>query len=267
MSKKKIKLNSWNNRCLVLLLPSLIGLFVFYIIPFLRVLYYSLINNQFQKQFVGLDNYIKTINNEYFQLALKNSLLLILICIPVLIILALIISLSLSYGINALKKTRAAFVLPMLIPTASIVIIWRSAFSGETVLPIYLLFIWKNIGICVILITAALTAIEKEIFEAASLDGVNGVRLHTKISLPLILPTTIFAILLSIVNSFKIFKESYLFFGSNYPPSHSYTLQYYMNNNFLKLDYQSLATSSVYTTVLVIVLVLICFGFQRRYSR
>lgn len=257
----------WNTKCILLIIPSIIGLMIFYIIPFFRMLYYSVIDNQFRKNFVGFDNYIKTISNGYFRLALKNSLLLIIICIPVLIILALIVSLVLSYGIKKLSRTRSAFILPMVIPSASVIIIWRMIFTGETVLPIYLLFIWKNIGMCIILFTAAFSSINKEIFEAAKIDGAGKLSIYNKIVIPLNIPTIIFAVLLSIVNSFKIFKESYLYFSTNYPPDHSYTLQYYMNNNFLKLDYQALATSSVYTTVIVIFFVLICLSLQRRYSR
>ena len=265
---KKRKPVKYNNKCKLCLLPSLIGTAIFFVIPYIRVLYYSLIDNQFRRNFVGFDNYIKTLNNEYFLLALKNSLLLIVICVPVLLALALIISLVLSFGIKAVRRTRAAFVLPMVIPTASIVIIWRSVFSGdETVLPIYLLFIWKNIGVCIILLTAAFTGIDENIFEAAKLDGAGTFTLHRKITVPMIMPTLMFTSLLSIVNSFKIFKESYLYFGTNYPPEHSYTLQYYMNNNFLKLDYQSLATSAVLTSVVVFLIVLAGLALQRRYRQ
>lgn len=263
--KKQLK---WNTKCKLCLLPSLIGTVVFFVIPYIRVLYYSLIDNQFRRNFVGLQNYMETLQNEYFQLALKNSLLLIIICVPVLIILSLVVSLVLSYGIKWVRKTRFAFVLPMVIPTASIVLIWRSVFENDTTaLPIYLLFIWKNIGICIVLLTAAFTGIEHSIYEAARLDGAGGFKLHTKITIPMIMPTVVFTVLLSIVNSFKIFKESYLFYGTNYPPDHSYTLQYYMNNNFLKLDYQSLATSAVLTSILVFVIVIVGMAIQRRCDR
>ena len=138
-SKKHLK---WNTKCKLCLIPSLLGTAVFFVIPFIRILYYSLIDNQFKRNFVGLDNYIKTMSNEYFLLALKNSLLLIVIAVPILIMLALIISLVLSYGIRWVRKTRVAFILPMVIPTASIVLIWRSVFAEDTtVLPVYLLFI------------------------------------------------------------------------------------------------------------------------------
>lgn len=263
--KKHIK---WNTKCKLCLLPSLIGTALFFIIPFFRILYYSLIDNQFKRNFIGFDNYIKTLTNEYFLLSLKNSLLLIVIAVPILMATALAISLVLSYGIKWVRKTRLAFVLPMVIPTASIVLIWRSVFAdSSTALPIYLLFIWKNIGICVILLTAAFTSIESSVFEAARLDGAKGFILHTKITIPMIAPTVFFTVLLSIVNSFKIFKESYLYYGTNYPPNHSYTLQYYMNNNFLKLDYQSLATSAVLTSIIVFGIVTAGMAIQRRFDR
>lgn len=217
---------------------------------------------------MGLDNYLKTLSNEYFQLALKNSFILIATAVPVLVILALIISLVLSYGIKRMKKTRAAFILPMVIPTASIVIIWRNVFAGNTTaIPIFLLFIWKNLGICVVLLTAAFSSIDNSLFEAARLDGAGSFAIHRKITVPMVMPTVFFVTLLSIVNSFKIFKESYLYYGTNYPPDHSYTLQYYMNNNFLKLDYQSLAASAVLTSIIVFAIVLGGMALQRRYRQ
>lgn len=264
-NKKHLK---WNTKCKLCLFPSLIGTAIFFVIPYLRVLYYSVIDNQFRRNFVGFDNYIKTLTNKYFQLAFRNSILLIAICVPILMILALAVSLALAYGIKAVRKTRAAFVLPMVVPTASVVLIWQSIFAGNTtVIPIYLLFIWKNIGICIVLMTAAFTSIEKSVFEAARLDGANSLKLHMRITIPMIMPTVIFTALLSIVNSFSIFKESYLYYGTNYPPDHSYTLQYYMNNNFLKLDYQSLATSAVLTSVLVFGIVMAGMALQRRYRQ
>lgn len=171
----------------------------------------------------------------------------------------------LTYGIKCLKKTRVAFILPMLLPTASIVVFWKLAFqSVNNVLPIYLLFIWKNVGICVILLTSAFTAIENEVYEAARLDGTKKYQLYRYITIPLIAPTILFTTLLSIVNSFRIFKESYLYYGDNYPPEYSYTLQYYMNNNFLKLDYQALATSAVLTSFLIFFIVIMGLALQRR---
>lgn len=269
VNKRKSKRRlSWNGKCILCIGLSMVGTLFFFIIPYIRVLYYSLIDNQFRRNFVGLANFIETLSNKYFLLALKNSLLLIVVCVPILIMLALFISLALAYGIRMLKATRVAFILPMILPTASIVLVWRTVFQGnETVLPIYTLFIWKNIGICIVLLTAAFTSIDKEIYEAASLDGTGSFQLHRYITVPLIAPTLLFTVLLSIVNSFKVFKESYQYFGGKYPPESSYTLQYYMNNNFLKLDYQALATGAILTSILVFLIVLAGLALQRRFYK
>lgn len=267
-TNKKHRTLHWNTKCILCLVPSLMGLLVFFILPYFRVLYYSLINNLFKKDFVGFANYIEAIQNEYFRLAFKNSILLIIICVPVLILLAILISLGSTFLLKRLRLIRVAFILPMLLPTASVIVFFQNVFGAvENELPLYLLFIWKNIGICVILLTAALTTIEEELYEAARLDGAGGISIHLKITLPLILPTISFSTLMAIVNSFKIFRESYLYYGNNYPPDYGYTLQYYMNNNFLKFDYQALASSSILTSFLVAAIVILFLLWERRYQR
>lgn len=259
--------NKWNIRCIFCLLPSVIGTVVFFVIPFLRVLFYSFINNQFQKRFVFFDNYKKVITNSFFQLAMKNSLLLILVGVPVLLCLALLLSLLLSFSMRKYEFLRDFFIFPMLVPTAAVVLVWQQIFRGtDSALPIYALFVWKNLGICIILLTAAFTTLDESVYEAAKLDGAGLVTTHVKISIPLIMPTIFFTLLLCVVNSFKVFKESFLYYGSQYPPEHSYTLQYYMNNHFLKFDYQALAVSSVCTTVLVLLLVFVGLKIQGRFQ-
>ena len=255
----------WNLRCICCLVPSLLGIAIFFLLPYLRVLYYSVINNQFQKKFVWFENYIEVLNNEYFRLAMKNSLQLIVIGVPLLLLLSLVLSFLLSFSMRRFAFLRDLFIFPMVVPTAAIVLVWREFFAtSQTALPIYMLFVWKNLGFCIILLTAALTTIENEIYEAARLDGASALRLHLRISIPLITPALFFTLLLAIMNTFKIFKESFLFYGGKYPPDHSYTLQYYMNNNFLKFDYQALASASVLTSVLVLVIVFAGLFMQRR---
>ncbi|WOO36613.1 sugar ABC transporter permease [Anaerocolumna sp. AGMB13020] len=264
--RKKNKI-SWNFRCILCLVPSISGSLLFFFWPYLQVLYYSVISDQFHKRPVGLKNYIDTLENPYFRLAFWNSLKLIGFGVPVLMSLSIVIAILLVYHLEKKKVVRDAFIFPMLIPTASIVLVWQELFSfSVSALPVYLLFVWKNIGICVVLLTAALTTIENSIYEAARLDGAAGVMLYRKITIPIIMPALFFTSLLAIVNTFKIFKESYLYYGNKYPPDHSYTLQYFMNNNFLKFDYQALATGSILTSLLVLVIVVAGLQLQRRFQ-
>lgn len=252
-------------KCKWLLVPSLLGTAVFYIVPYIRVIYDSLIENQFSKRFVGLKNYIRLLKNEYFRLALRNSLLLILIAVPVMVLAAYLIAVLLVRLTGGWRLLRIAFVFPMLVPTASIVVVWRALFDGsESALPVYLLFLYKNVGLLVILFSAAFSTLPREVFEAAKLDGAHGFTLHRRITLPLVYPTLLFAALLGIVYSFRIFRESYQYFGTNYPPEHSYTLQYFMNNHFYKLNYQYLASAAVLTSLVIFLIVFAGMRLQRK---
>ena len=254
-------------KCRLLLIPSIFGVAVFYVIPYVRVIYYSLIENQFNRSFVGLQNYRTVLMNSYFRLALKNSLLLIAIAVPVLVVAAFLLSLLLLEMKERWKLLRIAFIFPMLLPTASVVVVWRTLFgAGESALPVYALFIYKNMGLLVILLSAAFSTLDREVFEAARLDGAHGMALHRNITLPLILPALLFTVLIGVVYSFKVFRESYLYFCTNYPPNHSYTLQFYMNNHFLKLNYQYLASGAVVTSLLVAVIVFLGVRLQKKFS-
>lgn len=257
----------WKSKCMLCLLPCLIGTILFYIIPFFKVVYYSLLDNQFTKKFCGINNYIEIVNNKYFILALKNSILIILVCVPVVIITAIYISILINKKNRLIRILSPIFILPMVIPTAAVTPIWRNFFSETSeVFPILLLFVWKNIGICIILISAAINTIPINLYEAALLDGADKKKSHQYITLPCSAPSIIFSVLISIVNSFRIYKESYLFYGTNYPPEHSYTLQFYMNNNFLKLDYQALSAGAIINTIIILFVVLIMMQIQRKYS-
>lgn len=171
--------------------------------------------------------------------------------------------------------------LPYVLPSASVVFFWQTFFGAEhyaalteletlggffDVLPLYVIFLWKNIGINIILITSALTKISPEIYEAAALDGAHGLKLHRKITLPLISPSLFFVGVLSFVNSLKIFKESYLFYNSDYPPNTAYMVQNYMNNHFYKLNYQKLSTAVVIFTLAMAAVIFIWYRLENKMS-
>ena len=264
--KQKLKI-------VLLCLPALIGFAVFYIVPFVRTIGYSFIDNTLSKQFVGFSNYASVLGNKYFQMALKNTAIFSVISVSMTVLISLILSLGIVKLSNGFSFIKSFFILPYILPTASIIFIWQSIFGGESyealtriesisaffeILPLYLLFTWKNIGINIILITSALMKVPREVYEASAVDGAHGLRLHAKITMPMISPTLFFAIVLTFVNSLKIFKESYLFYNTNYPPDVAYMVQNYMNNHFQKLNYQNLSCAVViFTTVMAILIFLL----------
>ncbi len=102
-------LHGWNLRCMCCLLPSFAGIGIFFLLPYARVLYYSVISDQFRRNFVGLGNYMEIMGNTYFRLAMKNSLKLIAIGVPLLILMALLLSIVLAFALKRFPVLRDAF--------------------------------------------------------------------------------------------------------------------------------------------------------------
>ena len=91
------------------LAPSLIGVLVFFIIPFIVIIYYSLINNPVQKEFVGLENYIKLFQNYSFKTAAYNTLRFSFVSVPLAVVLSLLLAMALNSKIPMQSKLRSLF--------------------------------------------------------------------------------------------------------------------------------------------------------------
>ncbi len=276
-SKLKYKNINFDLRTKSLILMCLCGsgFVLFYLIPFIFSIYYSLINNAFDKKFVWLSNYIEVMQNHYFKLALKNTFQFTFIAVGILIPISFILSVIIVNLSKSMDFVKPAFFIPMLLPTASVIIIWKILFGDYSYIyaflnnntgriPIYLLFLWKNCGYNIILFSAAFLSVDKYIYEAASLDGVNTFQKHLFITFPLILPTVFFIFIISLVNSFKIFKEVYLFYGTSYPEQNLYLVQHYMKNHFDKLNYQNLTTGAIIFAIIVYIIVAIGYKIQAK---
>jgi len=254
------------------LLPGLIGLLVFYVVPFLGGIYFSMTDGTIENRFVWFENYQRVWEDEVFRLGLKNSLELSLLSAPLIFLFAFILAVML----RALREKSLGFrnllLMPYLVPSSALLIIWMilfdfggpinrivEAMGGQRVLwletgalrvPVVLLYIWKNVGFSVVIFSAALSSVPDELYEFARLEGASVIQQETKITLPLILPTAFLVFVLAWVNAFKIFKEVY-FIGGAYPDESVYTLQNYMNNMFGKLNYQNVTTAA-YSFALIV---------------
>ena len=272
----------------IFLLPGLAMMLVFYVIPFAGGIRWSLLDGSYRNAFVGLENYIRLWNNSIFQLGLKNTLLLSVICAPLLWILSFLLASSLErirpYGFFA----RFSVFLPYFAPSAAVIMIWQLLFDyggplnrlmealGQPRLmwlnspamrfPIVIMFLWKNLGLCTVVFLSALQAVPESLYESAELDGIGWFRRNFSITLPLISPTAYLVFILSWINAFKIFREVYFLAGA-YPDESVYTLQHYMNNMFSRLDYQMVTAAAYSFAVIVIVIFAVLFLMQRRASR
>lgn len=271
---------------LVFLLPSLAGFMVFYVIPFIGGFYYCFVNNAIERSIVGFDNFFTLFKNEAFLLALRNTIFLAVVTVPMMIAVSFSMALLIKTYTGRGNIFRNIAILPLAVPTASVALIWYLMFkdngfinrilnlltgaggvnwmnSSLLYIPVIMIYIWKYAGFNIILFLGGLTMIPKELHEAASIDGAGlWVRIR-KITLPYIFPITFFVTVLSIINSFKIFKEVYVLYGA-YPPQSVYLLQHFINNNFTKLNYERLTTAAYVFAILIMILVSILMHFERK---
>ena len=260
--------------------PSLLGVGIFFILPFCVVVYYSLIDGVGSKNFVFLQNFIKLFDNSAFRLAAKNTLTFSAMAVPLAVVLSMVLALMLESRIPLKSQFRTFFLSPMMVPVASVVLIWQVLFNyNGTVneflmlfgadkvdwlqsqfapVVVLLLFLWKNLGYNMILFMAALNNIPKELLEVADVEGASEMYKFFAIKLRYLSPTVLFVTILSLINSFKVFREVYLLAGA-YPYEALYTLQHFMNNTFDSLDYQKLSAAAVLMALVMVVIIALLF--------
>lgn len=253
---------------LYFILPSLVGVLVFVLLPLLDVFLKSFQDRR-SGNIVGFANYSEAIDNDAFRLAVGNTIRFELISIPLLMILSFLISVAVFNMKSNLVKF--AFLIPMAIPSNSVAVIWKVLFDDSGIVngilssvfhmdPVnffdgnavfYLLvgtFVWKNVGYNMLIWIAGLAAIPKEINEAARVDGAGEVRIMLQMILPNLKMFSFTVAVLSLVNSFKVYREAYLISGT-YPDDHIYLLQHIFNNWFAKLGIGKMAAGAVLTAV------------------
>lgn len=280
---RSARLLSW-----VFLSPSLIGVLLFFIIPFFVVIYYSVVNNPVQKTFVGVDNFVRVFHNGAFKQAAENTAGFSLIAVPLAVVLSLVLAVVMESRIPFKSKFRTFFLSPMMVPIASVVLVWQVLFhfnglvnemtaifgsakvdwmkSDKAAIVIVLLFLWKNLGYNMILFMASLSSVPVDLIEVATMEGASAWQVFYHIKLRYLSPTILFVTIMSLINSFKVFREIYLMTGS-YPYDSLYMLQHFMNNTFQSLDYQKLSAAAVIMLVVMIVIIGILFVSEDRFGR
>jgi len=270
------------------ILPSLLGVLIFFIIPFGMVVRYSLVNNPVKMEYAGMDNYKELAHNTAFTRAARNTAVFSAISVPLAVVLSLGLAVILERNIRGKSIVRSFFLSPLMVPTASVVLVWQvlfhkngtinqlaEIFGGEPVdwlrsskgqLAIIMMFLWKNIGYNMILFMSALSNIPRDIIEVAELEGAGSLYKFIHIKLRYLSPTILFVTILSMINSFKIFREVYLLTG-NYPFDKLYMLQHFMNNTFNQLDYQKLSAAAVLLSVVIIAIMAVLMILESIFGR
>lgn len=289
LTYKKPKRSKKDKKNAVLYLsPSLLGVLLFFVIPFFVVIYYSMIDNPIRGEFVFLDNFKNILGNSSFQQAAKNTATFSIVAVPLAVVLSLMMAILLDQNIPMRSQFRTFFLSPMMVPVASIVLIWRVLFdyhgvinewighlgidpidwfkSSHSQMVIVILFLWKNLGYNMILFMAALNTIPRDVLEVATLESASSLQTFWYIKLRYLSSTILFVGILSLINSFKVFREIYLLTG-DYPYDTLYMLQHFMNNTFRSLDYQKLSAGAILMALVMVVVIGILFIVEDKFGK
>ena len=267
------------------LLPSLVGVLVFYVVPFGYSLWYAVTDNIIDQNFVGLKNFAATLSNSLFRNAAFNSAVFMVVSVPLGMALALVLSICLQ----KMKKGRViatmALLLPLVVPSGTIVYFWKVLFGSNGLVNEFLLrlgfshpwvsqnqwtlgvlvaiFLWKNVSYNIVLFWSGLNWIPKTYYEQMALEGAGTWKQFWNVTWIYLSPITFVVLLMSIVNNFKVYKEVYMLYGA-YPSPDIYMLQHYMNNQFISLNMQKLSSAAYILFLVLGALLLLVFYAQKR---
>ena len=270
------------------LAPSGLGVLVFFIIPFLVIVYYSIIDNPIQTNFVGVKNYVQLAHNQAFLQALGNTFRFSVIAVPLAVILPLLLAMLLDCRIPGKSIFRTIYISPLVVPVASVVLVWQVMFDKNGALNsiikgmgadpvnwmdsvynqfiVLSIFLWKNLGYNMILFMAGLGDIPMELIEVAKLENASSWQIFWKIKIRYLSSTVFFVMIISLINSFKIFREVYLLTGG-YPYGNIYYLQHFMNNQFEKLDYSKISTAAVIMSIFMVIIIGLLFIVEDKFGK
>lgn len=268
-----VKMKKWRGALWVL--PSLIGVVVFSFIPYIDVVRRSLTQNS-GETFAGLKNFKELFWNDAFLLAGGNTLKFMAVCMPLLLVVSLVLAvLVMRCRLAAFYKW--VFLLPMALPAVSVALVWKLLFHGNGMLNgllniaglngadwlhssaafwiMVVSYLWKNTGYNMVLWMAGLRQINERIYEAARMDGANEIQIFGRIMLPNLKQVLYTVAVLSLLNSFKVFREAYLVTGS-YPHDSMYMMQHLFNNWFGALALDKMSAASVLLSIVILVFIL-----------
>ena len=222
--------------CFALGLSCTIGFLLFMIVPMGISLYYSFCKYDILSPpvFTGLDNFVKMFQDETFYKAIGVTFYFALVSVPLRLVFALIVAMLLLKNSKMSGFYRAAYYLPSIIGgSVAVAILWKRMFAtdgvvnrllgavgiettfawlGNTKTAIWvliLLAVWQ-FGSSMLIFLSALKQISKELYEAAEVDGANGIQKFFRITLPLLTPTIFFNLVMQMINGFLAFTQSYI---------------------------------------------------------
>ena len=231
-----------------MLLPTLVGVLAFFAFPLLYSLYLAFTDAKLLQpagvpiKFVGLENFVFAFGNETFQEALYNTFFFSLMAMFFSVVPALLLAVLINEKIRGQSFFRSLYFVPVVASVVGVSLVWKFLFNKDfgwinlviewlrdtfhldligiepvswlgnakyAMTAVIVVFVWKTIGYNMVIFMAGLQGINKQLYEAASIDGANRWQTLTKITIPLLSPTTFFVIITTLISCLQVFDVPY----------------------------------------------------------
>ena len=272
MANKKITVNKTTRRLVIqenvaaylFLAPFLLFFVGFVVYPMFMCVYTSFFDATMGREdiFIGFDNYKELFNDPIFWKALKNTLVIVVVSVPVTCAFSLWVATIISkMPVAATSAFRCIFYLPVVTGSVAVTVVWKWMFNnyygifnyiGKDVLGvldkninwlgdekyalwcIILILLTTSVGQPIVLYVSALDNVDKSLVEAAEVDGATPKQAFWKIKWPQMMPTTLYILVITTINSFQCFALIQLL-TSGGPNNSTMTIMYYIYYNAFKL--------------------------------
>lgn len=246
------------------LLPFLIFFVGFVLYPMFMCVYTSFFDSTMNREdiFIGLKNYQDLFQDEVFWIALRNTLVIVVVSVPITCIFSLWVASAISkMPVAATSAFRCIFYLPVVTGSVAVTMVWKWMFNnyygifnylGKDVLGILdkninwlgdekyalwciiLILLTTSVGQPIVLYVSALDNVDKSLVEAAEVDGATPKQAFWKIKWPQMMPTTLYILVITTINSFQCFALIQLL-TSGGPKNSTMTIMYYIYYSAFKL--------------------------------
>ncbi len=241
-------------------------------------------------EWVWLSNYVNLWHSELFWDVFGNTLYFVILAVPLSVICSLALALLVNTQLKGITFFRTAYFLPVVSSMIAVALVWSWIFNPEYGLLNYLLrsifgvqgpawldstswalpamvivTVWKGLGYSMVIFLAGLQSIPSDLYHAATIDGAGIWRRFRHITLPMLSPTTFFIIVITLINAFQVFEQTYVLTKGG-PANSTLTLSYYIYQNAFQFFQMGKATALAYVLFAIIfVVTLIQFRVQKRW--
>ena len=273
----------------IMVAPTIIGLIVLNLWPFVQTLYTSFCEHLGfgHYKFIGLANYVEIFQTPEFWKATWNTIYFCILTVPLGLFLSLLVAMLLNAKIKGKGVFRTIFFLPMVCAPAAVTMVWRWIFNAEygilnqlfgthvnwitdskvVMIACAVVAIWSNIGYDAVLLLAGLQNISKSYYEAANIDGASKVTQFFQITLPMVSPTLFVVMIMRLMASIKVYDLIYMMVEETNPAVTSVQSLMYLfyRESFVAGSRGSGSAIVIWTVLLIGMITVIQFVGQKKW--